>query len=208
MKRAISIITIVLMVSVIFPFAAGAEMAYGNPQFAVNTAKAAVPILRFWETADPIFTIGFNTIKLNGSITVEGGSLPNIITVISNPNDKKDGVSATMLLRHWTPPKDTTLQIFDKNDKVVTGDTKLATGMKVGVTNAKGEQQTPYTIVVTGNIAGSGKFTLADYVSILNHLTKEKSLTPLQAAAADLNQNDRVDIGDLAMMTGIMLQGT
>ena len=78
-----------------------------------------------------------------------------------------------------------TVQITDKDGKVVANDALLGTGMKVSVMNGTEAVKT-YVVIVTGDTNGDGKISITDMIAVKAHLLKKELLTGASEKAADV----------------------
>ena len=77
------------------------------------------------------------------------------------------------------------VQITDKDGKVVSNDALLGTGMKVSVMNGTEAVKT-YVVIVTGDTNGDGKISITDMIAVKAHLLKKELLTGASEKAADV----------------------
>lgn len=62
-------------------------------------------------------------------------------------------------------------------------------------------------IVVIGDVLGTGKIGLSQLIRLAQAFTGDNPLTGLYLLAGDLNQNGKIDLGDLTMLATLILTG-
>ena len=85
--------------------------------------------------------------------------------------------------------------IKDKNGNAIGENDKLATGMTLQVGDTL-----QLTIIVTGDIDGTGEITLTDLAQLKLHYIEKESLTEASLKAADINNDGKITITDLAQL--------
>ena len=89
---------------------------------------------------------------------------------------------------------------LDKKGNVLAEDDIIGTDMtlKVGST-------LQFTLIVTGDLDGNGKFSITDLAQMKLHFVEIELLTGNKLKAADISGNGEVTITDLAQMKLIMV---
>lgn len=83
-----------------------------------------------------------------------------------------------------------------------------STGMSVVVSDPEtGRTRTECTLVVRGDVTGSGKLNLTQLVRTADALQGRVDLKQPFRMAADLNRNDRLDLSDLVMQAELLANG-
>lgn len=98
-----------------------------------------------------------------------------------------------------TVPPETAMEILDRDGNVLADDARLATGQIVRLTE-NGREADRLTVVVAGDVIGSGTVGIAQLVRLAAACAGGSPLAGACERAADLNANGRVDIGDLAAL--------
>lgn len=106
-----------------------------------------------------------------------------------------------------------TLEVRDKDGNLLrNADDRITTGSTVTLllTNEQGANGVPVpadelTIVIQGDVQGTGRMTIGQLVSMANYLVGEKDLPagPVREAT-DINGNGKCDIGDLTMAARLL----
>jgi len=91
-----------------------------------------------------------------------------------------------------------------KDGKVVSGNTALATGMKVQLMNGN-EVLKEITVVVTGDTNGDGNISVTDMISVKAHILKKSTLTDAYSEAGDTNGDGSISITDFIQIKAHIL---
>jgi beta-N-acetylglucosaminidase len=89
-----------------------------------------------------------------------------------------------------------TITFVNADDNPIANNARFGTGSRVTITNAEGDSVT-YTIVIYGDITGTGTINSADLLAIRQHLLGTNTLTGISATAADITRNSRINSADL-----------
>ena len=100
----------------------------------------------------------------------------------------KSGTTAAQLKKNCPP----IISVTDKNGNNLSG--KLRTGAVVAT------KETSYTVVVLGDVTGTGTVSSNDYKLLMKTLTGEKEIFGAYKKAADYNLDGSVDNKDLVLI--------
>ena len=105
-------------------------------------------------------------------------------------------------------PQETTVSIFkenvtsnreftivDESGNTLNDDEVIATGMIL-----KLDENTEYTLVITGDINKDGKLSVTDIAKLKLHLIEKEVLQDCRYLAADINGDGRLSVTDLAQL--------
>lgn len=89
---------------------------------------------------------------------------------------------------------------LDKEENILGEDSVLATGMKIKV-----GETLEYTLVVAGDIDGTGEITVNDLAKIKLHLIEHELLTGIQLKAADVDKDSVISVNDAALIKLVLI---
>ena len=89
-----------------------------------------------------------------------------------------------------------TVTIRDANGRSISGNTIVGTGAQITISND--ESTNTYTVVIRGDITGTGVINSADLAALRQHLLGTRTLTGVSSTAADVNRDGRINSADLA----------
>ena len=92
------------------------------------------------------------------------------------------------------------IRIIDEQGNILNDDAILATGMKL-----KLDENTEYTLVITGDINKDGRISITDLAKLKLHIIEKDVLQDYRYLAADINGDDRVSITDLAKLKKLII---
>ena len=92
------------------------------------------------------------------------------------------------------------ITIIDEEGNTLGDDGILATGMKL-----KLDENTEYTLVITGDINKDGRISITDLAKLKLHIIEKDVLQDYSYLAADINGDDRVSITDLAKLKKLII---
>lgn len=95
--------------------------------------------------------------------------------------------------------------IYNKNGERKDGGDIIATGDRLVVTGAAGNQIAGYTFVVYGDIDGNGSVDLVEIIYIKRHLLGKSKLEGAYLEAADANRSGEVDLADIISVKNQLL---
>ena len=130
-----------------------------------------------------ISNLGYNTTSTTVSGVSEGTKASNIIDNAKNTNS------------------DVSVQIKDKNGNNVSE--SISTGNTITIT--KNNQTSIYILVVSGDINGDGKISLADLALVKSNLLGRNNFDDTNKQAADINKDGKVSLADLALIKSHLL---
>ena len=137
------------------------------------------------------------------SLSVEGPVLAGI------PVSTEDTVYRVAAMRRWfSVPEGASYQVLRATGQPAVPTDPIATGMHVVVTAQDGTVLIDTTVVVMGEVLGTGIMNIAQIVRAAQDLNGTRALTGPYLAAADFNGNGFVDISDLVRMAWILTDAT
>ena len=93
-----------------------------------------------------------------------------------------------------------TQRVYNTDNKEIKEEEYVGTGMKYKLLAEEECEIKEYTLVVTGDITGSGEVGVTDLLKLKRHIIGLETLTETPLMAADLNYSDTVTITDLFKM--------
>lgn len=116
----------------------------------------------------------------------------------------KEGTYVQDFLSMIEPPENGTLQVVTEDGRDVPISALVATGQVLEARSAGGTLLDHAYIVVKGDVIGNGVANVAQMTMVADAVLGRRTLTGLKKEAADMNENSRIDIGDLVSMAGIL----
>lgn len=89
---------------------------------------------------------------------------------------------------------------LDKNNKELSDETKLGTGMKV-----KLETGEIYEIIVVGDVNGDGQISITDMTKIKKHIIQKEILQGVYEKAGNIDNDSKIGVTDLAKMKKVLV---
>ena len=141
------------------------------------------------ETADVEINMHINEkIIENSSITSENYEIKeNIISKVPQQT------TVSIFKENVTSNREFT--IVDESGNTLNDDEVIATGMIL-----KLDENTEYTLVITGDINKDGKLSVTDIAKLKLHLIEKEVLQDCSYLAADINEDGRLSVTDLAQL--------
>ncbi len=91
-----------------------------------------------------------------------------------------------------------------KNGKVISGNTKVGTGMVVQLL-VNGKLADEKTVIVTGDVNGDGSVSVTDMIAVKSHLLGKSKLTGASEKAADTSSDKKISITDFIQIKAHIL---
>lgn len=140
------------------------------------------------------------TILSNFLVKFDDGIAIQNDTLIIKPEDTFSAITNKI----HTTPIDNSFEHRNKDNNVVDSET-IKTGDKLKIIVDGHEQE--YNIVVLGDTDGDGAITEADYLSIKKDIMDTEKLSGIYKKAADMNENNEIDIIDYIRIKKIVMGG-
>jgi len=144
----------------------------------ISGEEAKVTILNYDPFVGTIITSSKYKIDSNKKIITGIEPSTKVITVLNNLMPSEN------------------IKIYNKNGGEITGNTLVGTGAKIKLLNNIGVLD-ELTVVVYGDVTGSGEVTLLDVTTIYQHYRGKIKLTGAEAIAADVDQSGIVTLLDV-----------
>lgn len=191
------------------PGAASTPTATPTPSVSSTSSPSSNPVPTASVTPGPV------------QLREDAPDLPPSLQVIENP----DGTGGSILrggeigtlwdattvekLTTWiNDPEKGTVRVLDMNGRIVPSDRQIATGMIVQVLSSDGTVVQESTIVVEGDVLGTGEMGLTQLVRMAAAFTDQDPLEGPYAEAADLDGQPGVSLTDIVKLAQKFREGS
>lgn len=128
-----------------------------------------------------------------------------ILTGIPIGTDKTDGTSIEQFLSHVHAADGSKIVVKDSDGQPISGDHRIGTGCQVDVVDASGETIFSTTIVIRGDVLGTGMLTLAQLTRVAAAYQDADALTgPYKDAALLLSDTQNVTLTSLVALAKML----
>lgn len=124
--------------------------------------------------------------------------------VITGLKATKGGSSVADLKSRLHTLEGLTLDVVSANGEPVSDEQTAGTGQVIRALNAHGNQAAAATLVIRGDVMGSGRLGIAQLTRLAAACTGQRPLVGVYQAAGDLNGNGHIDVGDLTQMAALL----
>ena len=118
--------------------------------------------------------------------------------------EKQDAVTAGALAARFTLPDNEQIKIYDRSGVVCQTDKAVATGDQFELTSDTGRRET-VTIIVRGDVLGTGKLDIAQLVHMAKSLTGQTQLSWPYELAGTLVGTGKINIADLVAEAQLLI---
>lgn len=129
-----------------------------------------------------------------------GGYLGTIIGTQSNP------VTVQAFSSYFEQDESEHVALFDGSGIQMDEDAIVGTGCQARLVNADGQTVDTATVVMRGDVTGSGMITLSQLVHAAGAFRGTTTLENAYAAAADWNANGTIDLSDIVLQAKLLKQ--
>lgn len=141
----------------------------------------------------------------------EATDVPTDVEVIDRPDgegsiltgisvEPTDEATTVQTVASWVSvPEGGAVEVLDADGEPVDTSAPVGTGMVIEVVGADGEVLQRTTVVVKGDVTGSGEINLTQLVRMAQGYSGTDPLTGVYAEAADLNGDGQVSLTDLVL---------
>jgi len=145
------------------------------------------PVLRGLRWASGTSTIPIVTGTIAGDLHVRGYRISN-----NNITGLRLGLTPATL-RSQLPNH--TVTVVNSAGERISNNGRIGTGSRITITNE--EETRTLTVIIYGDITGTGRIDSGDLLAMRQHLLGTRTLRGVYATAADINKDGRVNSGDL-----------
>lgn len=126
------------------------------------------------------------------------------------------GIPISTADRHYTVgalheylsvPEGASITVLDADGAAADGNTLISTGQTVEIRDGSGALIASATVIVAGDVLGTGRLTIAQLTRMSRACSGEEPLSGAYLAAGDFNSNGHIDIADMVREAKLLTQG-